>query len=185
MKLKIASKWYLFLIVTVFGFIIDLLTKYWASSKLPLGIPVKVIGEAAQFLFVYNKAAVFGMDPRHFFPSFPLNGFFFVFNTIAMILILIYFNALKKEEKLMQWGISLVMPGALGNLFDRIIHPHLGVVDFIRLGVSETLYWPIFNIADVYVTVAVILICINFAMEGKNKKAGKAIESVQENGQMP
>ncbi len=170
MKLKIASKWYLFLFITATGFAIDFLSKYWAVTKLPLGIPVKILGENVQFLFVYNKAAVFGIDPRYVIPSFPLNGFFFAFNTIAIIVIAVYFQALKKEEKLLKWGISLVMPGAIGNLFDRIVHPNLGVVDFIRLGISDTVYWPIFNFADVYVCAAVFLICVHFILEGENKK---------------
>jgi lipoprotein signal peptidase len=34
------------------------------------------------------------------------------------------------------------MPGALGNLLDRIVRAEKGVVDFIRVGISEEIYWP-------------------------------------------
>jgi signal peptidase II len=82
----------------------------------------------------------------------------------------------------MKWGLTLILPGALGNLLDRILHPGLGVVDFIRIGVSDTLYWPIFNMADVYVTVGVGLIFINFLQEEfSRKRHGIPLESPSTN----
>jgi signal peptidase II len=143
-------------------FFIDWLTKYLAASLLQGKRPFHVAGRFLQLLLVYNKGALFGFDPRHFLPSFPLNSFFFVFSFIAIVVIVAYFNALKESDSFMKWGLTLILPGALGNLLDRIIHPQLGVVDFIRIGVSDRLYWPIFNMADVYVTAGVALIFINF-----------------------
>jgi len=54
----------------------------------------------------------------------------------------------------MKWGLTLILPGALGNLLDRILHRPW------RRGLHQDrgfryLYWPIFNMADVYVTVGV------------------------------
>jgi signal peptidase II len=77
----------------------------------------------------------------------------------------------------MRWGLTLILPGALGNLFDRIVHSQLGVVDFIKIGLSETTFWPIFNMADVYVTIGVGLICCNFILEEiKLKKISAAVQ---------
>ena len=51
----------------------------------------------------------------------------------------------------MQWGLMLVLSGAIGNLIDRV---WLGyVVDFIDLRV-----WPVFNLADSAITVGVVLL---------------------------
>jgi signal peptidase II len=171
LKLKFDSKWITFSAITVLGLAIDLYTKYCAVANLRMGIPVRIAGDYAQLLLVYNKAAVFGLDPRRLMPAFPVNTFFTVFSIIAIVLVTLYFRTLKRDDVLLRYGICLVMPGALGNLFDRIIHPQSGVVDFVRLGISETLYWPVFNMADVYVTFGVILIFISFLFEGGNRKS--------------
>lgn len=170
MALRIEKKWYLFFIVTIVGFALDIYTKHLAVVNLKAGVPVNVVGTFAQFLLVFNKAAIWGLDPRKFVPWFPLNQFFMVFTLVAVVLVIAYFATLKKSDTLMQWGISLIMPGALGNLWDRIVHGSLGVVDFVRLGISENVYWAIFNLADAYVTIGVACMLLNFVMEEKNKK---------------
>jgi signal peptidase II len=170
----IARKWYLFIAVTVLGLSLDVFTKYLAVLYLKVGVPVNVIGHYGQFLLVFNKAAIWGIDPRAIIPWFPLNGFFYVFNIIAMTVIILYFRSLKPTDKIMQWGIALIMPGALGNLYDRLVHPSLGVVDFIRLGISEKLYWAIFNCADMYVTFGVAIMLWYFIFEDKKQKTAVA-----------
>ncbi len=168
----IAPKWYLFASVTIIGSLLDWLTKSWAVAHLHMGAPVKVIGDFGQFVLVFNKAAVFGLDPRKIFPAFPLHQVHFFFSAIAILLVTLYFVTLKKKDKVMIWGISLVMPGAVGNLIDRIAFPGRGVVDFMQIDLKFWPFnpWPIFNMADMYITFGVILICINFLLESMNKK---------------
>jgi signal peptidase II len=178
LKIRIDPKWFLLVSVTTVGLFLDWATKLWAVSNLQMGVPVKVIGKLGQFLLIYNKAAVFGLDPRKIIPSFPLIPVHFVFSTIAVLLVVAYFNTLKKNETIMKWGISLVLPGALGNLVDRIFHPGRGVVDFMQIDLQFWPFnpWPIFNMADIYITFGVILICINFLLDGrKQQKENKEI----------
>jgi signal peptidase II len=170
LRIKIERKWYLFSIVSIVGFFLDWFTKYLAAKNLKIGEPVDIIGHYAQFVLVFNKGAIFGIEPRRFLPTFPLNGFFIVFTILAIIIIVAYYKTLRPTDVLMQWGISLVMPGALGNIFDRIVHARLGVVDFIRLGISENIHWFIFNCSDAYVTIGVILMLWNFIFEEKKQK---------------
>lgn len=171
MGFRLGTKWNLLIVITVVGFACDWFSKYLVVKFMHVGESASVIGKYAQFLLVYNKAALWGIDPRRWLPSFPLNGFFMVFSIIAIFVVIAYYRTVKKNDAIMQWGISLILPGALGNLWDRIAHAHLGVVDFIRLGISETLYWPIFNMADAYVTIGVALILLNFFLESKRQKA--------------
>lgn len=163
-------KWLILSVVAGVGFFIDWYTKYLADSRLTMGLPVPVVGDYLQFLLVYNKGALFGLNPQSWLPWFPVNQFFLIFSVLAIVVLLLYYHSLKSNEGLLHWGMILILPGALGNMFDRIIHPHKGVVDFVRVGVSETLYWPIFNMADVYVTVGVGLIFLGCIMDGKNQK---------------
>jgi signal peptidase II len=171
MRFTAQTKWIVFIAVSTAGFGFDWLTKYIASTALPYGTPVPVIGELLQWLLVRNKAAIFGLDPRHWAPWFPLSQFFMVFSLIAAAVLVLYYRSLKSNEVLMHWGVALVMPGALGNFWDRVICPGQGVVDFIRLGISERIYWPIFNMADVYITFGVAFILLSFLREELRRKA--------------
>jgi signal peptidase II len=172
LKFRLDPKWYLLASVTIVGSLVDWLTKVWAVAHLHTGVPMRIFGEFGQFLLVFNKAAVFGLDPRRIFPSFPLHQVHFVFTAIAVVLVLGYFVTLKKSDAIMKWGISLVMPGAIGNLIDRIVFPGRGVVDFMQIDLKFWPFnpWPIFNMADVYITFGVILICINFLLDAKKQK---------------
>ena len=152
---------------------LDILSKQIVVHFLYGQPPVKIIGHYVQFLLIYNRGALFGVDPRHFLPWFPLNAFFFFFSILAVVVIVIYFSRLHLSDILMRWGLTLILPGALGNFIDRLIHPKTGVVDFIRVGISETVYWPIFNLADAYVTVGIALVFIHFLLEERQKACKK------------
>lgn len=57
-----------------------------------------------------------------------------------------------------RWALALILGGALGNLVDRV---RIGeVVDFLHLSVSSV-SWPIFNVADIAVSVGVGLLAIH------------------------
>ena len=62
---------------------------------------------------------------------------------------------------------SFVIGGALGNLNDRIIHGY--VIDFIEFH-YENLYWPIFNFADVAISIGVILLLYSMFLNKKEIK---------------
>jgi signal peptidase II len=168
--MTVKYKWHIFLAVTGVCFFLDWITKHLAMSALHSGPPVRIVGHYLQLMLVYNKAALFGLDPRHILPFFPLNTFFFIFSIIAITVIIVYFKSIVETNPLIQWGLTIILPGALGNLFDRALHPQLGVVDFIRVGISDRVYWPIFNIADAYVTIGVALILLNLLREERQRK---------------
>lgn len=172
---EMKHKWSLLLVITLSGFFLDWLTKHLAETHLTFGSPVSVIGDYLQFLLVYNKGALFGLNPRSIIPSFPVNQFFFVFTILAVIMLILYYRSLPKTEKALHWGVMLILPGAFGNLLDRVIHPQKGVVDFIRVGISNELYWPIFNFADIYVTVGIFFLLYAFITEENRKKSSQTV----------
>ncbi len=168
-------KWRLFVSVSLVGLFFDWYTKLLAAGNLQLGVEVPVVGKLLQWQLIYNKGALFGMNPKALIPSFPTNLFFYIFSVIAMIIIVIYYKNIEESAKLSFIGISLIMPGALGNLLDRIIRPGQGVVDFIRvdLGFWPFNPWPIWNLADAYITVGVVLIIFDLWVQERNKKVIK------------
>ncbi len=166
-------RWFFLAIVTGIGLIIDIGTKMAAVRNLTGRMPVEVVGRYFQFHLLYNDGAIFGLNPRDLVSWFPTNLFFYIFTTIAVIFLLVYYHQIRNGGALIHWGIALILPGALGNLFDRIMHPAKGVVDFIRMGIPDVYYWPTYNMADVYITVGVILMLIQFARDAKQEKREK------------
>ncbi len=179
---KAKNKWILFVVVAFVGFILDILTKYAVSSNMRPGESIPLIGNLLEIFFVYNKGAVFGLDPRRLIAGFPVNAFFYVFSSLAVLLLIFYYRSIDQANRLLRWGVSLIMPGALGNLYDRIVHPQLGVVDFIKVDIGFWPFnpWPIFNLADMYITIGVILVLIEFVREENRKKSVQ-----QESGSSP
>jgi signal peptidase II len=159
-------RWVLLAIVAVVGAAIDLWTKHLAVTRLEHGVPVPVVGDYLQWVLVYNQGAVFGLSPAGWLPNWlPINIFFIIFMVSAIVFLLIYYWRLKKDEVLMHVGLMLVMPGAFGNLYDRIFRGHYGVVDFIRMGIPPDNYWFIYNVADIFVTAGVVVMLVNFVLE--------------------
>ncbi|MBD3393667.1 MAG: signal peptidase II [Chitinivibrionales bacterium] len=172
MKLPAGRKWILFVLVTVAGLFLDWLTKWLVVETCVPGVPVSLVGSFLEVLLVFNRGGLFGIDPRGWLPGFPVNWFFYVFSAAAVVLLVVYYRNLRRSRWPMYLGISLIMPGALGNLLDRVLHPDRGVVDFVKcdLGFWPFNPWPIWNLADAYITVGVVLILSELVREELSRK---------------
>lgn len=76
-------------------------------------------------------------------------------STLFLIGILIAF---RKRSALNLFPFILILAGAIGNLFDRIRYGY--VVDFIHFHLEEWFSWPVFNLADVWVSVGIGIILL-------------------------
>lgn len=74
----------------------------------------------------------------------------FMIIMIILIFIIIYFY---KSERRYWLGFDFILAGAFGNLFDRFCYGY--VIDFIDLK-----YWPVFNLADVFIVVGVVIVLL-------------------------
>jgi signal peptidase II len=168
---------YLLLLITVPVVVLaDQLTKLWAMASLkqlilqssPAERFITVIDGFFRFYYTENPGAAWGLL-RDASPGFRI-PFFIVVSLVAIAFVLWYLTKLGSQQKLQAFSISLILGGALGNLIDRI---RIGrVVDFIQwyvvvenpinLGVTMIepgeKYWPTFNIADVAITIGVMLL---------------------------
>ena len=156
----------LLLLGTIFPVILalDLITKSWALDVLPtLERPV-VLGDMIPLTLAFNKGAAFGIsvgeDSRWFFIPVTL---------IALALLAVLFRQALEKDLLRIVSISLVVSGAVGNLYDRVRWDR-GVVDFI--GPIDLGLWdfPIFNIADMAITCGAILLATSFWFEERDER---------------
>ena len=92
----------------------------------------------------------------------------FFFAAIAVVAsIVISFLIIKNGNKaLFCAGLALILGGALGNLYDRIVYGH--VVDFLDFHAAGW-HWPAFNVADSAITVGAALLIVESFFQKQTK----------------
>ncbi len=134
------------LILALILIVLDQLTKIWAVMNLKNAEPLIIIKDALQLYYLPegNSGAAFGI----------LSGHRILFLIIAMAVVLVIAYALIKipaEYKILRILLVFIAAGGAGNMIDRL---RLGyVIDFIYFNLIN---FPIFNVADCYVTVSTI-----------------------------
>lgn len=129
----------------------DQVTKYLAVVNLKGQNPVILIKGVLELYYLENQGAAFSMLQNQ-------QIFFYVLTLLFLLAAGWVLRRIPASKKYNPLRISLLVlcAGAVGNLIDRIIHKY--VVDFIYFVIID---FPIFNVADIYVTLGVIvLICL-------------------------
>ncbi len=62
-------------------------------------------------------------------------------------------------QRLFSFALSMILGGAIGNVFDRVIHGY--VIDFIQVHWQDRYYFPAFNIADSAITIGAICLILD------------------------
>ncbi len=119
---------------------LDLSSKYYFDSTFLYG-ETRYVAPFFNWVLVYNPGAAFSFlaDAGGW-----QRGFFVVLS-LVITSVLLWMLKSNHANRLLSVALALVIGGALGNLFDRIVHGH--VIDFIQLHAGGY-YWPAFNVAD-------------------------------------
>jgi len=133
---------------------VDQLTKHFVRSGIAIG-EVKKFLPAVNLVDVRNSGVAFGVFSGG-------GALVLVFTFLALALLLGYF-ARRPDRPWLWLPAGLLTGGALGNLFDRLVHG--SVTDFIKLPL-----WPAFNIADMAITFGVLALL--YVLEGRRRDAG-------------
>jgi signal peptidase II len=145
---------------------IDQITKLIAQQLLPLYQPVPVLGDFFRLTYIYNPGAAFGLHVG------PLSRYVFLALTVVCVVVLYgWFRSTPIGDRLRLTAIALVTAGALGNFIDRV-RSSRGVIDFLDFGLAD-LRWPVFNVADIGVTIGAILLAISLWREEKPPEANE------------
>jgi signal peptidase II len=146
----ISHNWQRWFVISALVIVLDQLTKYWVSQSLAPGESVP-IAPFFNLALTFNTGAAFSFLSR---ASGWQRGFFIVIAASASLLI-VYLIVRYHRQKLFSVGLSLILGGALGNLWDRIVLGH--VVDFLDFYV-QAYHWPAFNVADSAITCGAALL---------------------------
>ncbi len=136
------------IICVVLLLVFDQFTKYLASTYLKGGHSIILVKGVFQLHYLENRGAAFGM----------MQGMqtWFVAGTLIMLVLMVLVYLKSPMEKRFQWIrviLVVLIAGALGNLIDRMVLDY--VVDFFYF---ELINFPIFNMADVYVSCGMVLL---------------------------
>lgn len=138
-------------------FLLDHLTKVAALFWLP-DEPVKLL-PFFYLRYVENTGAAFGMMQG--------GNLLLIFIMLAIVAYMLKsWKELCSLGKWVEWGCIFILAGALGNLYDRITLGY--VVDFLDFRV-----WPVFNIADSFITVGGCMLFISLFFSRKGKREEK------------
>ena len=157
------SKEYLIVIASSSSvFLIDLLSKNKIISIFKDGVIEKIyVNDYLDFILVFNTGISYGL--------FSGGGDFqkWILISLSILIIIFLLSFVRNESSILsKLGISFIIGGALGNVLDRFIYG--AVVDFISLH-AKGFSWYIFNIADMFIVVGVILFILSqFILSKKN-----------------
>lgn len=141
----------------------DVVTKRWALDALGQASS-ELFGGLLPLTLAFNKGAAFGVrlgeDSRWFFVPVTI---------VALFLLAVLFRQAADRDFLRITAISLVVSGAIGNLYDRVRWDQ-GVIDF--LGPVDLGFWlfPIFNVADMAITCGAVLLAVSFWFEEQEER---------------
>ncbi len=145
-----------YLSITLLIIILDQISKFQIRKLIRYGDVIKVTKSFLWITNISNKGAAFSIS----FGSDQFNKIFFILFSILTI-ILIGYLAFKTKSKLEMIAFFMILGGAFGNLIDRITQG--AVTDFVWVDFPDVIMqrWPVFNVADSSIVVALVLIIIN------------------------
>lgn len=138
--------------------VLDRITKRWIVENLTLHELVPVWGDFFRLTYTHNFGAAFGIDVGQY-----SRVFFLTLAILALGVLMYLYVHTSARRRLRLWALALVAGGAVGNIIDRVLY-RAGVVDFLDVGVGS-FRWPVFNVADMAVSVGAVLLMITFYRE--------------------
>lgn len=151
--------------ITIVVLLLDQFIKYMINKFMEINTSIKVIPNFFNIFYVRNKGAAFSI----------LEDSTILIIIISVIFIVILDQYIKKEKNftpLSVLSLGMIMGGIFGNLMDRVIYH--SVIDYLSFG-----NFPVFNLADIGITVGVGLLIISEILKiRKDKENDRSIQEV-------
>ena len=149
---KLNKNFYLNFSLVLFIFLIDRISKLYVIHQDKLNFNYEIY--SSKFLnihLIWNEGIAFGL--------FSFNeDYLYNFLTFLIFLVIIFIIfMIRKSDPVRKFALLLVLGGALGNFFDRLIYK--AVPDFIDFHVGN-FHWFIFNVSDIFITIGIILMIL-------------------------
>ncbi len=139
-------------------FTLDQITK-GLIERLPAGANIVVIPHFFRLVQVYNRGAAFGFLQNSSSPLTLGSLIAVSFVALAVVFTLLWQSSVSRRGG---WALAMILGGACGNLFDRILHGR--VTDFLLFYIGRY-EWPAFNVADSAIVIGAALLIWEIAFE--------------------
>ena len=151
--------------LSVLVFVLDQASTLFFENSLSLYQQIVVIPDYFSWTLAYNKGAAFSFLASE---SGWQRWFFAAIAVVVSAVLVVWLKRLKAHETWLALALALVLGGAIGNLFDRVVYGH--VIDFILVHWQNRWYFPAFNLADSAITLGAILLALDMF---KPQKSGE------------
>ena len=140
----------------------DQISKTIVVKTMSLYESIPVIQNFFHFTYITNDGMAFGIN-------FPFGYYIFTSVSVLLTLFLFWYRwSVRTHSIVIRLGISFIIAGAIGNLIDRIF---LGaVIDFLDFMIGN-FHWYVFNLADSYVTVGMVLVLVDSIILEKKRES--------------
>ena len=155
------KKTYIYILIVLTIFLLDRVSKIIVLSLFEEKNYSKLY--SSKFLdinLIWNEGIAFGIL------SFNEKYLYNILTSIIILIIVVIILMITKSYGLKKYSLILILGGALGNVFDRLIYK--SVPDFIDFHVGD-FHWFIFNVADIFISIGIIFMII-LEFIGKNSK---------------
>lgn len=158
------GKWLVLLAFVPAAVLLDQITKQIADASLPTRGIVTVVDGFFVLDYSRNPGAFFSlgadMDPG-------FRRVFFVLATLLAIALVVHlYRRAADEQRTLRWALLFLLAGAFGNLIDRALYGE--VIDFLHLHYRDVFNWATFNVADVYISVGLVLLLLDAFRPARN-----------------
>ena len=131
---------------------------------------VNVIPHVLSFHYATNTGMAWGMLKDH-------RWVFMTLSVVAIFLFAFLYYRVKKPHPLLTLSVGFILGGGIGNMIDRIFREGGGVIDFFR---TDFMDFPIFNVADIFITVGGCLLVIYVLFYDKKQEHPVVFEKKEE-----
>jgi signal peptidase II len=146
--------------------VVDQASKYYFEHRLELYEQIVVIPDYFSWMLAYNTGAAFSFLADS---SGWQRWLFALIAIVVSVVLVVWLKRLGRDDTWLAIALALVLGGALGNLYDRVVIGH--VIDFIFVHWKEHGF-PAFNVADSAITVGAIMLALDMF---KSKKTGEPV----------
>ena len=164
-----AGLWGRLLMITGSALALDIVTKAVIVRRLLLYQQVNVVGEYVRLTYIHNPGAAFGISLGKY-----SHFIFGILSAVAISALVSMYASTPATHTRRLNAIALICGGAAGNLWNRIF-VRAGVVDWIDVGIGSV-RWPVFNVADIAVTIGAITLALSLWREDASAGVGDAVE---------
>lgn len=149
----------LYAIVAVVVIIIDQWVKYWVAGAIPMdSLGETLIPGVVSLVNLHNDGAAFG-----FLSGGGARIYFIILTGVFTVAVILALATKFISGPVSRWSIVLVTAGGLSNCLDRVISGHVQDMFKFELGVLD--WFPIFNVADIVITVFCVVFILALFLE--------------------